>query len=261
MNKKAFNIVESMLSEHLLKFNFNKKNLEDFSTVFFKDDKVYNLKYLSDKKQFKLLYANNDFNSLKDEDFKEISVWLFDPESDTEKEAKSIACDFVESLNFSVKKTNNKKSTGSDGQKTNDLMFFINRLATIFPELKDEIRREKESYSSFRGITFCKEKILPLILNLFKGSIQRDKIKKLCTAFNNFYDSGVLDVRASITIVFLNSIEDESSIEIIKGEISKDLNLAWKAALKYKGKNVKPEKIKKRANFFEMAQSRLDQQK
>ena len=160
-----------------------------------------------DKKQFKLLYAEKSIDDLIEDDFKQISVWLFDPNENTEKEAKSIANDFIETLSVNKNKPNNKKNYKSNNQSSNsdhDLLFFINRLATIFPELKDDIKYEKENFSEFREVKFCREKVLHLIKNLLRENTQKDKIKKLCNLFNNSYEDGNLDVRACITIVFLN---------------------------------------------------------
>lgn len=261
LNLNAFNVVENKLEEYFLKNNFNKKRLGECNTVFFDKEKTYKLEYSFDKKQFKLLYAEKSIDDLNNEDFKQISVWLFDPNEDTEKEAKSIANDFIESLSFNKIKSSNKKNYKSNNQSDtgdHDLLFFINRLATIFPELKDDIKYEKENFSEFRGVKFCREKVLPLILNLLRENTQKDKIKKLCTLFNNSYEDGNLDVRACTTIVFLNYIEDEKSIKILKKGLNDELNLAWNAALKYKDKKVKPEKVKNKTNLFELAQKRLD---
>lgn len=261
MSLDAFNIVENKLGEYFLKNNFTKKNLGDCSTAFFNNEKTYKLEYLFDKKQFKLLYAEKSIDDLIEDDFKQISVWLFDPSENTEKEAKSIANDFIETLSVNKNKPNNKKNYKSNNQSSNsdhDLLFFINRLATIFPELKDDIKYEKENFSEFREVKFCREKVLHLIKNLLRENTQKDKIKKLCNLFNNSYEDGNLDVRACITIVFLNYIEDEKSIKILKNGLNDELNLAWNAALKYKGKKVKPEKAKKKTNLFELAQKKLE---
>ena len=71
----------------------------------------------------------------------------------------------------------------------------------------------------------------------------------------NLYDNGNLDTRACITIVILNSVCDcsEKAIEKLQKNLSEDLNHAWKAAKKYKGKKVKPEKRKTKKSFFEKA--------
>lgn len=255
MKIEAYKIIEEQLSEYFSKIKFDVKKLTDLKTLFFKSEKVYKLEYLVEKKQFKLLYANSNLNCLKDDDFKELSAWLFDPEVDTIKEAKSIANDFIESLskNSNQKVKPSKKNTSTDSSGANDIMFFINRMLTVFPELKDDIKSEKEHYEQFRSVTFCKEKILPLFLNLLKDNSRKDKIKKLCSTLNTLYNNGDLDVRAVITIVFLNSVEDNNSKELMRKELDKELILAWEAALKYKGKTVKPEKSKKKFNLFEAA--------
>lgn len=262
MISKAFKIVEEKLENYFSSINFKSRKVDDLTVIFFNGDKSYKVEYLSNEKQFKLLYANDDNNNLDDKDFKILSAWLFDCETDSEKEAKSIANDFIETLTSYNKSSAIKKSVSKEEKKldANDIMFFINRLATIFPELKDDIKFEKENYESFRPITFCKEKVLPHVSGLINNVNEKDKLNKLCNIFNNFYENGDLDVRSTITIIFLNSINNESSRKIVQDMISKDLNLAWKAAMKYKNKEVTPEKVRKKASLFEIAQKKLDEQ-
>lgn len=262
MISKAFKIVEEKLESYFLGINFKSNKVDDLSVLFFNGKETYKLEYLSNDKQFKLLYANNDNNNLDDKNFKVLSAWLFDFENYTEKEAKSIADDFVETLKKYNRVSGEKKSAFKEEKKSdaNDIIFFINRLATIFPDLKNDIKFEKENYESFRPITFCREKVLPYVLEVINSGNDKDKLNKLCNTFSNFYENGDLDVRSAITIVFLNSINNELSQKTVKDMISKDLNLAWKAAMKYKNKNVTPEKIRKKASLFEIAQKKLDEQ-
>lgn len=258
MQEKAFKLVESKLAEHFSKLGFAAKKEGNCCTLFSKEEKTYKLEYFLEQKQFKLSCAAGDADNLSNENFKELSTWLFDCATDTEKEAKSVANDFLETLGTVNKKNEpSKKAVKKDDQGANDIMFFINRFITIFPELKNEIKLEKENYATFRAINFCRQEILPRINDFFVEGAQKDRAKKLCTLLNNSYENGDLDVRAAITVVLLNGIENESAKKLLKNELSKELNAAWEAALRYKGKNVKPEKVKKKSGFFEMAQNSL----
>lgn len=248
---KAFSIIEEKLSETLSSKGFTAKKNNDLTTTFSDNNVNYKLEYNENSKKFILSFAGENSDN-----YKSISVWLFDPESDTEKEAKSIANDFSDYFNGSKNDLKIKKSSKkSDEDSTAGLMFMVNRFATIFPEVKEDIKLEKNSFESFRAINFTKEKILPLILSLVETGKPGDKYKKLCSTLNNLYDNGNLDTRACITIVILNSVCDcsEKTIEKLQKNLSEDLNHAWKAAKKYKGKKVKPEKRKTKKSFFEKA--------
>jgi hypothetical protein len=72
----------------------------------------------------------------------------------------------------------------------------------------------------------------------------RGDISKLMGILSAQYVKGDPDVRAIITIVILNSIDNKHT-ELISTMLSEELLKAYKSALKYKGKTVKPEKVKK----------------
>ncbi len=248
---KAFKIIEDRLSEVLLNKGFKKINNSGDYILFIKDSEGYKVTFDESQKRFDLLECTLEDN--KEEVGKSVSAWLFDPENDTEKEAKAIAEDFKDTLcGSSGQKTlrNIKKKKKSDDENNVNSLFLMNRIANIFPELKDAVQEEKECYENFRGVTFAKEKALPLVKEtLIKGE-PKDKFKKLCTVFSNLYDSGDLDTRGIITIIFLNSIEDETAREKISAQLSKNLQAAMKEAYKIKDKKVKPEKIKKKRTFI-----------
>ncbi|MBR1779450.1 MAG: hypothetical protein IJ758_03000 [Clostridia bacterium] len=248
MLNRAFNIVEEQLNNELAKRNFTLKKTGDFSCVFSNDEVKYKLEY--DKEEKKVVLSLSGGKA--DDDYKPISVWLFDPENDSEKEARSIANDFTESVSVNRKMKTVKKANKKAENSNSDLLFMANRFATIFPELKNDIKFERENYATFRGVTFAREKILPLLIDVMKTGKPEDKFKKVCSTLNNLYDNGNMDTRACVTMVILNSIEesDKGVIERVSEKLSEDLLNAWNAAKKYKNKKVKPERIKKKS-FFE----------
>ena len=182
-----------------------------------------------------------------------LSTWLFDPQNDTEKEAKDIAADFAETLGGISRRANKKmaqKKKKSDDENNVNPLFLMNRIANIFPELKDAVLEEKENYENFRGVIFAREKAMLFVKETLTSGMPKDKFKKLCTVFSNLYASGDLDTKAIITIVFLNSIDDTTARENIENTVSEDLKAAMKEAFKLRGKKIKPEKIKKKRTFI-----------
>lgn len=249
MLNKAFNIIEEQLNTELSKRNFKLDKVNNLSSTFSNGDVKYKIEYDENNKKFILSLSTSD------ENYKNISVWLFEPKDDSEKEAKSIANDFVDSISVSKKMKNGRKANKKSEESNSDLLFMANRFATIFPELKEDIKFEKENFETFRGITFTREKILPLFLGVVNSGQPADKFKKICSTLNNLYDNGNFDVRSCVTIVILNSIPENNKkiLEKLEKNLSDDLLNAWNAAKKYKSKKVKPEKIKKRKSFFEKA--------
>lgn len=143
-----------------------------------------------------------------------------------------------------------QKKKKSDDENNANPLFLMNRIANIFPELKDAVLEEKENYENFRGVTFAREKAMPFVKETLTSGMPKDKFKKLCTVFSNLYASGDLDTKAIITIVFLNSIDDTTARENIENTVSEELKAAMKEAFKLKGKKIKPEKIKKKSTFI-----------
>ena len=116
-------------------------------------------------------------------------------------------------------------------------------LLAAFPELKDEIKNEEDCYYPFRGATFAKEHIAPRVADYIKRANNKET-EKFANVFNVQYGNGDRDTRAVITIVILNSLEDEEFYKVSEF-FNDDLEKAAKAARKYKGKEVKPEVPKK----------------
>jgi hypothetical protein len=181
-----------------------------------------------------------------DNEWKTLATWLYDDATADQKDAESIANDFIEGVSGTVaikraKQVQKKKKKSDDGSA--DPKFLAKRFVTYFPELKDEIKNEEDCYYPFRGATFAKEHLAPKIADYLRRSTNKET-EKFANVFNVQYGNGDRDTRAIITIVLLNSLED-AEFEKIKEYFNEELEKAAVAARKYKGKEVKPEKPKK----------------
>lgn len=251
MINKAFKIINEKLSEILIKNGFNKINNTENTILFVKESNGYKVCFDGTKNKFELFDCSLENNEVASE--KSLATWLFDPQNDTEREAKDIAADFAETLGAVNKHTNKKivkKKKKSDDENNTNPLFLMNRIANVFPELKETVIEEKENYENFRGVTFAREKAMPFVKETLTSGNPKDKFKKLCTVFSNLYESGDLDTKAIITIVFLNAIDDATARENIGNMVSEDLKSAMKEAFKLRGKKIKPEKIKKKRTFI-----------
>ncbi len=256
MINKAFETVENKLFKALQSQDFKKVKAESSSdnelvSLFTGNQVAYNLVYYKDKK-YMVLRSCDMTDEGPDNEWKTVSTWMFDPETDTLKEAENIGNDFAETVGAGTSKAiankqARRKKKGEDGN--GDPIFFVKRLVTVFPELKDEIKYEEENYFPFRAVTFAREKIVPKV-NALLSSNDKKQISKLGEILSNQYSYGNLDVRSVITIVILNGI-DERYNESFSETLSEDLKKAWQCAAKYKNKKVKPEKPKKpKSNFL-----------
>lgn len=250
MVKDYFGLIcESVLSnERMQKFVNPVK--DDNKVILKNNEECYEITYDEDSRQVKLNLVDEDFKNIKN-----LSSWLLDKESATQKDVNMITKDFVDTMAGKEKSKNKsiKRKNKAENESNITGLFFANRMVNIFPELKEEIQNEKNSYEEFRSVMFAEKNILPKVQELLKSSGEKALINKLGKLLNDLYKNGTLDVRSIITMVILNNIEEQNSISAMESVLSDELKKAWSAALKYKGKNVKPEKVKTRKSLLSKA--------
>ena len=249
--KKAFDLIVGKVEEELVKSGYTKQkvdadNTNELAALFTSSNIAYTVVYVKDKQQM-VLRSCTMTEEGPDNEWKALATWLYDDTFANHKDAESIANDFVEGVSGTVairraKQVKQKKKKDDDGTATPK--FLAKRFVTYFPELRDEIKNEEDCYFPFRGATFAKEHIVPKL----EGYIVRaskPELEKLAGVFNLQYGNGDADTRSIITIVILNGLTDEA-FNCVSEFFDADLGKAAKAARKYKGKTVKPEKPKKK---------------
>lgn len=250
--KKAFGIITDKLQETLKAQNFTKEKVEssnenELVSLFTSETVAYSVIYYKDK-MLCVLRSCTMTDEGPDNEWKTMATWMFNPETDTEKEADSIASDFSEAVNSAsaIKraKQTKKKKKSDDGNA--DPLFLAKRFMVLFPELKDEIKKEQDTKEVFRGVYFTRNFIVPRVNELLRRGV-KSEINKLSQILSTQYANGDMDTRSIITIVILNSTPEEHR-EKLEEKMSDELKKAWKFALKMKGKKVKPEKVKKKRN-------------
>ena len=249
--KSAFNSICQKVEEALAPQGFVKQKISsgenELVSLYTSENNAYSVVYYMDKQHMVMRHCAMTDDG-PDNDWKVLATWMFDPENDTQKEADSIANDFVDNCSSAVaakriKATKKKKKKDSD-EGNADPLFLAKRFASLFPELKDEIKNEEDCYYPFRGVTFTRASIVPKVENLLRTGNKKD-IEKLVNLLSAQYSNGDADTRSIITIVILNSMPADK-YDVLNENMSDELKKAWKAALKFKGKKVKPEKPKKK---------------
>lgn len=249
MINKAFNIVCDKVSAVLeaqgyKKNKVNNTDSNEMVALFTGENVAYSVIYYIDKMHM-VMRSCAMTDDGPDNEWKTMATWMFNPETDSEREANSIGNDFAEAVSSPVNikrvKQTKKKKSSDDGNA--DPIFLYKRLVKLFPELKAEIKEEEDTYYPFRAVTFAREKVVPKVNAMGKMGVKAD-ITKLMGILSAQYVNGDPDTRAIITIVILNSIDDQY-IDVITQLMSDELSKAYKHAHKLKGKKVKPEKVKK----------------
>ena len=246
---KAFDLVTGKVEEELSKQGFARQNVSadnasDLVALFTGENVAYSVLY-EKKKQTMLLRTCPMTDDGPDNDWRTLSTWLYDDTVSTQKDAESIANDFLDGLSGSVamkraKQSKSKKKKSDDGSA--DPKFLAKRFVAVFPELREEIQMEEDCYYPFRGATFAKEHIAPKLPDYIRKANAKE-LEKLGGIFSLQYGNGDADTRAVITNVIINSLDD-SDYKTLSEYFGDELKIAAKFERKYKGKQVKPEKVK-----------------
>jgi hypothetical protein len=256
LEQKAFDLIAEKVGAALSEQGFKRaaaeqNNSDGRSVLFAGEDTAYSVLYNQDKKRFELRTCGVDEGE-PDLQWKSVSIWLFDAQTDSLSEAESIVNDFVETIQGPKRASivQSRKKRKKDDESNTDPLFFFNRFVGIFPELRDELNEEKAQYSDVRAVLFTREHLVPKIEALCTQVTKQDSIKRCCDLLNDMYAVGDMDVRSIIVIVILNSIDNLTAINNMKPLFSDDLKKSYTAGLKLKGKTVKPEKKKKESKFI-----------
>ena len=256
-HNNAFDLIASRVEEELNKTGFTREKVSgssdnELAALFTSENVAYSVLYTKDKQQMILRTCGMTADEGPDNDWKTLATWLYDDSEATQKDAESIANDFIDGVSGTVaikraKQTKSKKKKSDDGNA--DPKFLAKRFVTVFPELREEIQMEEDCYYPFRGATFAKEHIAPKLPAYIKSSNGKE-LEKLANIFSLQYSNGDVDTRAVITTVLINSL-DQGEYDKISEKFSDELKVAARFARKYKDKTVKPEvvKVKKPSKF------------
>lgn len=250
--KKAFDLIAGKVEAELSGSGYTRQKVASESdnelvALFTSQNLAYSVVYYKDKQQM-VLRSCAMTDEGPDNDWKTQSTWLYDEMVSTQKDAESIANDFIEGVSGTLairraKQAKKKQKKSDDGNA--DPKFLAKRFVTFFPELKEEIKNEVDCYFPFRGATFAKEHIATRLPVYIKRAT-KPEIEKLAGVFNVQYGNGDADTRSVITIVLLNSLDD-ADYNALFPFFNEELQNAAEGARKYKGKTVKPEKPKKKS--------------
>lgn len=264
MINEAFDLICTRVQQALEAQGFNKLNVsntgsDEMVSLYANDAIAYSVIYYADKNRMVLENCGMTEDG-PDNDWRALATWMFDPEINDKKDANSIANDFVATVSAPVRQKAQqrqlkKKKRDEDGNV--DPVFLYKRLVTVLPDLKDDIFNEEDCYDPFRSATFAKNFVVPKVNELLSSG-NRQQITKLGAVLSAQYKNGDMDCRSIITIVILNGIEGEKNEELMDEALDDMLKKAWKFARRYRGKEVKPEKPKKKSKFQQMAAQNLN---
>ncbi|MFI3206906.1 MAG: hypothetical protein R3Y33_06635 [Clostridia bacterium] len=266
---KAIEIIDKVLLEKLVDREFSAVETDSNGygqmRMYKNETMAYSVIY-DKKKQVFILRSGDLTEDDIVETWKNVSSWLYDLETGTQAEAESIARDFLDAIlgsssveEYKALAVQKKKKKGKDDERNVDPTFFFNRLANFFPEIKDEMNKDKIEYGKVRFATLTTSCLVPKCEEFAKKPSQ--ELKKLTELFNDMHNDGDKDVRGIVIHGLFNGLSDEA-MNNIQENFSEDLKKLYKCSRPLKGKKIKAEKEKKQSKFMAQAlENAREQQK
>lgn len=270
--KNAFAVIEKQLASKNDELGFKRSTSDDKSVVFTSDKGMYRLVYNPDGPvlEFDCAYETDESEAK----WNTVSKTLFELDSIEERDAKSTAneiSDEVSSLFAARKKVDLDKikmpkavsrTKAKNGSINYDTDSLANRFGVLFPDLKDEIKRNIAAYGEFLPETFFMEYGTPRVLDVLRNGSDAE-VKKMFKMLNEVYEDGTNEVQDIIGVTILGEMKgdkelmaraDEYMIEYMAGPVHEINKLTAKnGKLMKKLKNPPPFKPKKEKNMLQNA--------
>lgn len=265
---EVFRLIEKQLDSTNKELEFKKDKATDNSISFSGEKGIYRIVYDSSSSimAFECAYENSE-----NAEFNTISRSLFDAESYDERDAKSLANeinDEITSLFKSRKKVDLDKikmpkavsrTKAKNGVISYDTDSLANRFATLYPDMKDDIRANIAQYGEFLPETFFMEKGSARIIDVIANGSETD-VKKLFKMLNEVYEDGTNEVQDIIGVTILGEMKNDPKLMEVADKYMSDymsgpvheINkiTAKNNSLTKKLKNPPPYKPKKKRKGF-----------
>ncbi len=222
-----------------------------------------------------LFCARADESDAPDDDMRRVSLSLFDLETFDERDLKYIYDEYNETFEktFSGKSQHSgkkmptpvSKTQAKSGAMSYDANTLGNRFTTIYPELRDEYKKNVDTYGEFLAEDFFVNHGNAVVLATIR---ENDKIKmrKLFNLLNDIYEDGTNDTQSLVAVTILGSTlaANPELVEIAKPHFSDTMAEPVDEIIQYLSKSksarmrlenppiYKPKKQKKKGLFSSM---------
>ena len=217
----AFKDIEKNLASVNEELGF-KKISEDETSIYFKGEKgVYRL--VHDKStnilQFECAYEDKGDET----EYNTISRSLFELDAIDDRDVKSTSNEIVDELErlFKVRKQVNldkvkmpksvSRTKAKNGIVSYDVDSLANRFGTLYPEFKDEIKKNVMQYGEFLPEDFFMNYGTPKVLDVIKNGTEAER-KKLFKLLNEVYEDGINDVQDVIAVTILGEMKNDKEM-------------------------------------------------
>lgn len=193
-----------------------------------------------------LFCATKDEADAPDDDMPRASLSLLEPDNFDERDLKYIFDDYEETLqNTFLGKHNTSavrklptpvsKSQAKSGALSYDSNTLGNRFTTIYPELRDEYKRNIDEYGEFLAEDFFINYGRNVVVSTIREN-NKVKMRKLFNLLNDIYEDGTNDTQSLVAVTILGAIsDDETLIENAKPYFSDTMREPVTEVLHYLG--------------------------
>lgn len=267
---EVFKTAEKQLSGTNDELGFKKVSEDGTSVIFAGEKGAYKISFDA-KSSIVAFECCNDY-SASEPVFETVSRSFFNTEEYNERDAKSLANeieDEVTSLFKSKKKVNLDKvkmpkavsrTKAKNGIISYDCDSLANRFGTLYPELKDDIKRNMVTYGEFLPETFFTKIGTAKVLDVIKNGNEAEQ-KKLFKMLNEVYEDGTNEVQDVIGVTILGAMQNDGEMMAVADKYMSDymsgpvheinkLTAKQGSSLMKKLKNPPPYKPKKKKNNF-----------
>lgn len=228
---EVFRIAQKQLSQTNEELGFKVESSDDASIIFAGEKGAYKISYNA-KDTIVAFECCYDYK--KDEPvFETISRSLFDPETYNEKDAKSLANEIEDEITgiFKSKKKVDldkvkmpkavSRTKAKNGVISYDTDSLANRFGTLYPEFKNDIKKNIVDYGEFLPETFFTEIGTPKVLDVIKNGDDAER-KKLFKMLNEVYEDGTNEVQDIIGVTILGEMKNDKQMMAVADEYMSD---------------------------------------
>lgn len=224
---EAYKLIEKQLADINKELGFSKMKTEE-SILSFKSNKgIYRLIHDGESGILSFECAYDDKGG--DTEFETISKSLFELDSADERDCRSIANEITDEIKslFAVKKkvdldkvkmpkgvSRGKAKSGIISYDTDSL---ANRFGVLYPDLKDDIKKNIADYGEFMPETFFTEIGTARVLDVIKNGTQTEQ-KKLFKMLSEVYEDGTNEVQDIIGVTILGEMKNDPKMMAVADE-------------------------------------------
>lgn len=214
---EAYRLIEKNLEPTTKELGFSKVKTEEESLTFKGNKGIFRVLYNEKTNIVSLEKAYEDANG--ESEFKNVSKSLFEVETADERDCRSIANEISDEINALYKSKNKdidkikmpkavSRAKAKSGIISYDVDSLANRFGILYPDLKDDIKKNLAQYGEFLPETFFMEIGTPRVLDVIKNGTEAEQ-KKLFKMLGDVYEDGTNEVQDIIGVTILGEMKND----------------------------------------------------